>query len=653
MDHAFTAGAIAWRPSREIAEQSNLLAFLRAHGLADYDALIARSNEDPEWFWNTAIRHLDIRFYKPYARVLDTSQGVEWARWCVGGTTNIVLNCLDKHRDGPFWAKPAILWEGEDGARREWTYAELAAEVSRLASALRRLGLGPGDAVGLFLPMVPEVAAAFFAVAKIGGIVVPLFSGFGKQAIAVRLNDCEAKAVITVDGTLRRGKRVPMKATLDEALDETPSVKHVIVFKHLGDDVPWRAGRDHWWHESVKGAPGEAPTEEMDAEAPFMVIHTSGTTGKPKGTVHTHCGFLTKIMADMILCHDFQAKDRLIWMSDMGWIVGPLEIMLAAFAGATLVLAEGTPDYPDPGRLWRLMQEYGVTYLGIAPTVVRIFMAQRENAAERHDLSSLRITTTTGEPWTPDAWRWFFEHVCKKRVPILNLSGGTEIGGGIVGCVVTRPLKPCSFNAPLPAMGADVVDENAKSQPRGEVGELVLRLPSIGLSRGLWKDADRYLETYWSTFPGLWRQGDWATVDGDGMWYILGRSDDTLKVAGKRTGPAEIEGVVLETGLVKEAAAIGVPDKVKGSAVVCVCVPGEGVSADAALKEKLADAVVAGHGKAFRPKDVVFVTDLPKTRSMKIMRRVVRSVYLGQDPGDLSSLVNPSAIEELRAKAKV
>jgi len=648
----FATEPIAWRPSPEIQERSNLTSFLRTENLPDFESLLTRSNENPAWFNDAVIRHYGIRFFQPYTQILDTSDGIERARWCVGGTTNVVLNSLDKHRDTEIWNKDALIWEGEDGRKRKWTYAEYNAEVSRLAAALRRLGLGVGDAIGLFMPLSLEVAAAFLAVAKIGGIAVPLFSGFGKQAIAVRLNDCEAKAVIAVDGALRRGKRVPMKATLDEALADTPSVKHVVVFKHLDDPVPWDKARDHWWHHLLADAPDEAPTEVLDAEATLMVVHTSGTTGKPKGTVHSHCGLYTKIIIDFVLCQDFKESDRLLWMTDMGWIVGPIQILLAGAMGATLILAEGTPDYPDQGRIWRLMQDYRASYLGIAPTIVRIFMAQGMDVVERYDLSSLRITVTTGEPWTPDAWHWFFEHVCKQKVPILNYSGGTEIGGGIIGSIVTRPLKPCSFNAPIPAMGASVVDEEGKPIAPGEVGELVMDLPSIGLTRGLWKDPERYLDTYWRTFKGLWRHGDWSAIDADGMWYVLGRSDDTLKVAGKRTGPAEIEGVVLETGLVREAAVIGVPDKVKGSAVVCVCVPGVGIMADEDLKTTLTEAIVIGHGKAFRPKDVVFVSDLPKTRSMKIMRRVVRATYLGLEPGDLSSLVNPAALEEMREKAK-
>ncbi|MBN4016581.1 AMP-binding protein, partial [Rhodospirillaceae bacterium AH-315-P19] len=383
-------GEILWRPSPEIKEKSNLTAFLRSENLPDFAALLDRSNADPEWFWNALIRHYDIRFYKPYERVLDTSDGIEWPRWCVGGTTNVVLNALDRHRDTPIWQKDAVVWEAEDGKQRKWTFAEYDAEVSRLAAGLKKLGIGKGDAVGLFMPMVPEVAAALLAIAKIGGVVVPLFSGFGKQAIAVRLNDCDAKVVVTVDAAIRRGKRVPMKATLDEALDDTPSVHSVVVLKQFDETVPWNATRDHWWSELTADMPTDLPTEVMDAEAPFMVVYTSGTTGKPKGTVHSHCGFLTKVIADFVLCQDFKQSDRILWISDMGWVVGPLEVLLAGFAGATMVLVEGTPDYPDKGRIWRLVQDHKASFLGIAPTIVRIFMAHGAEFAEQYDLSSLR-----------------------------------------------------------------------------------------------------------------------------------------------------------------------------------------------------------------------------------------------------------------------
>ena len=641
-----TTTELAWRPSPAYVDGSTLKPFLEAHGLADYEALCARADGDPAWFWNTVIEHFPIRFIKPYERVMDDSRGAPWTRWCVGGTTNIVLNCLDAHTD---WARQAVVWEGEDGEVRSWTLAELAAETARLAGALRGLGLGRGDAVGLFLPMLPETVAAFFAVAKIGGVVVPLFSGFGAGAIVSRLVDAGARAVITADATLRRGRPALLKSTLDEALARVPTVETVIVFRRLGCAVAWSEERDHWWHDVVASQPIDAPTEEMPADDPFLVIFTSGTTGKAKGTVHTHCGLLAKLACDFGLCMDFQAGDRMLWMSDLGWLVGPMQIIVTAFLGGTLVLAEGTPDYPEPGRMWRLVQDHRVTYLGLAATIARGMMRYGTEELDKYDTSSLRVTVSSGELWNPDSWTWFFEHVCRRRVPILNVSGGTEIGWGIVICTVLHGLTPCSFSGPAPAMGTDIVDADGRHVAPGEMGELVLRLPSIGLSRGLWKDPELYLETYWHKIPGVWVQGDWASVDADGFWFLHGRSDDTIMVAGKRCGPTEVESLLMDTGAVAEAAAAAAFDALKGEAVICVCVAKPGVEANAALAAELREAVVRGLGPAFRPRHVFFVSELPKTRSMKVMRRVVRAVYEGKDPGDLAALVNPAALDQLRA----
>lgn len=645
------ASEVAWRPSPDYVEHSTLLAFLRAQGIPDVETLVERSDADPAWYWDTIIRHFGIRFTTPYRAIMDTSVGAPWTRWCVGGTTNLVQNCLDSHSDPTIRDKPAVIWEGEDGTVRTWSYRQLQAETARLAAGLRALGLGKGDAIGIYMPMSPETVAAFFAIAKIGGIVVPLFSGFGAEALVSRLRDAGSVAVVTVDGSRRRGKLVDLKSVLDEAATHIPSLRHVVVLRQQNIDIAWRPGRDHDWRELTARQPEMATTQAMPAEAPFMVIYTSGTTGQAKGTVHTHCGFLTKLVADVGLCMDFQAKDRLLWMSDIGWLVGPMQLVVSTFFGGTLVLAEGTPDYPEPGRLWRLIQDHGVTYLGLSPTIARMMMRYGAEAVQKYDLSSLRITLSSGELWDPEAWWWFFTHVCQHRVPNLNVSGGTEIGWGIVTSTVVQPHKPCAFTTGVPGMGADIVDAEGHSVAPGQMGELVLRVPSIGLSRGLWGDPERYLDTYWRKIPGLWVHGDWASRDADGTWYLHGRSDDTLMVAGKRCGPAEVEALLLDTGQVQEAAATGIDDPVKGEAVLCVCVPKPEVTPDTALVEVLRAAVVKALGPAFRPAVMLFVTELPKTRSMKIMRRVVRAVYEGRDPGDLASLVNPSAVDELRAQA--
>ena len=637
-----------WEPDPELFANSNLRRFMQAHAIADWDELHARAAREPEWYWDAVLRFHDFRFDRPYTQVMDTSRGIEWTRWCVGGSTNLVLNCLDRHIEAGIGDQPAIFWEGENGESRQWSYHDLNLETCRIAHGLRKLGVRPGEVVGMYLPIVPEAAAAYLAVAKIGAIIMPMFSGFGSDAIVTRMVDAEAVAIITADGTWRRGKLVGMKSVVDEAVRDIPSLRHTIVLRRAGNEVGMHAGRDLWWQELAAEGGADEPTLAMDAEAPFMLMHTSGTTGKPKGTVHSHCSFPGRIALDMGLMADFKPGDRIQWMSDMGWLVGPLLITTATFFGGTMVIGEGTPDYPDPDRLWRLASRYGTTVLGIAPTAVRGAMRNGPELVAKHDLSKLRITVSTGEPWNPDAWIWFMTHVCRGRAPILNYSGGTEIGGGIVMSSILHRAKPCSFTGGVPGCGAAVVTLDGKPVKPGETGELVMSQPSIGLTRSLWRDDARYIESYWSKIPGFWVQGDFATIDADGLWYLHGRSDDTIKVAGKRLGPAEVESMLVATGKVAEAAAIGVPDDVKGQTLVCVCVPAPGVAADARLIDELTQAVLHGAGPGFRPKEILLVSDLPKTRNMKIMRRVVRSVYTGSSLGDLSSLVNPEALEELR-----
>jgi acetyl-CoA synthetase len=645
-----TSSDVVWRPDAATVEQANLTRFMRALGVDSFEALNERASQDPSWFHDALIRFLDYRFERPYARVLDLTEGKPFAHWCVGGETNVVINCLDRRRGTEGYAHTALVWEGEDGAVTTWTFADLDRETCRLAWGLRSLGIGRGDVVGMVLPNLPHAAAAMLAVAKIGAIVLPMFSGFGADAITQRLTDGRAVAVITVDASLRRGKPVGAKAVVDQALAHCPGVRHVVVLNHLKTEHDWTPGRDHAWHDLTAAAPGDVaavPTESMPADDPFLLMFTSGTSGKPKGVVHSHCGFPVKTALDLSICMDLKPDDRFLWMSDMGWLVGPMLVFGGLLVGATVVLAEGAPNYPQPDRLWRLVERHRVSYLGLAPTVARLSMSIPDSEFAERDLSSLRVMISTGEPWTPEAWHWTFERVGRRRVPLLNFSGGTEMGGILTGTVI-HPLKPCAFAGPVPGTGADVVDGEGRSVAAGVTGELVMRTPTIGLTRGLWHDRERYLDSYWVRLPDLWVHGDFASRDADGMWYVHGRSDDTLKIAGKRTGPSEIEALLMATGLLLDVAVIGTPHPVKGTAVVCVCVPRPGIDLDATART-LSAAVVAGLGGAFKPADIAFVPDLPRTRNMKVMRRVVRAAWLGEAPGDLSTLVNPEAVQAIRA----
>lgn len=641
-------GEIVWRPTPDYVNRSHLKKFMDLHKIASFDELLQRSTGDVAWFTEAVLKYLDIRFQRPYTRVVDTSKGIAWAQWCVDGGLNIVVNCVDKYYHRPeTQRRAAIIWEGEEGQSRVITYGELYVQVNRCANALRSLGLGKGDGIGLFMPMTPEIVVALLAIAKIGGVILPLFSGFGATAIASRLTDAGAAALITADGFFRRGQTAPMKPVADEAIAQAPSVREVVVLKRAGNPVSMTAGRDQWWHDIMPTQSDFAAPEPTGAEDPLMIIYTSGTTGRPKGALHTHCGFPVKSAQDMAFGMDVHPGDVMYWMTDMGWMMGPWQVFGALLLGASMFIYDGAPDHPGPDRLWAMVERHRITQLGVSPTLVRTLTRFGEAPVKKHDLGTLRCFGSTGEPWNPDPWLWLFQTVGEGRLPIINYSGGTEVSGGIVMGNPLLPLKPCAFSGPCPGIAADVFDEGGRPV-RNQVGELVIKAPWIGMTRGFWKDPDRYLETYWSRWPDVWVHGDWAAIDDDGLWYILGRSDDTIKVAGKRLGPAEVESVLVSHPAVMEAAAIGVPDEVKGNEVVCFCVLKPGQAASEALRTELVEKVASEMGKPLKPREVKFVNDLPKTRNAKVMRRIIRAAYLGEEPGDTSSLENPGAVEEIR-----
>jgi acetyl-CoA synthetase len=637
----------AWEPTERYLTRSRLRAFAAANGHHDPASLHRWSVTDLEGFWRAVEQDLGIEWSSPYSAVLDTGRGVPWTTWWTDGRMNYVTSALR----GAGGEGVAIIAEGEEGSVRTVTYADLTRQVTRFAAGLRALGVKKGDRVGIFMPMTVECVVALLAVGAVGAIYLPIFSGYGPDAIAGRLQDCEASLLICSDGFYRRGQIVPMKETADAAVAAAPSVKRVIVARRVGR-VFTRTERDVMWEEVMEGESIPGAIADTSAEDPYMLIYTSGTTGKPKGAVHVHGGFPVKAAQDLAHCFDLQRGDVIFWLTDIGWMMGPWLIAGGLMLGATIVLYDGTPDFPDASRLWSMVERHRVTHLGVSPTAIRALMRSGEEPVRKHDRSSLFVLGSTGEPWNPDPWWWYFREVGGSRCPIINYSGGTEISGGIVGCTTWAPLQPASFSGPVPGIDADVVDEKGRSV-RGAVGELVIRKPWPGMTRGFWKDRKRYEETYWKRFPDTWVHGDWARIDDDGFWYIEGRSDDTLKIAGKRVGPAEVESAAVAHPAVLEAAAIGVPHEIKGEGIVVFAVLRPGNEPGEALARAVQDTVAERLGKPLRPEAVRFVSQLPKTRNAKILRRVIRGAYLGKsDLGDLSSLEDPAAVDEIRKAAR-
>ena len=636
-----------WEPTEEFIESTNVYRFMQRLGLDTGSEFIAWSQEHNEQFWDEMVRELGMEWFEPYTQVLDASRGVEWSRWFTGGKLNIAWNCLDRHAAGTGRDHPAIIWEGEDGSERTLSFAELHRESNRLANALRGLGLEQGDRVALCMPMVPEVVVILYACFKLGLIAAPVFSGFGYEAVAVRLEDSGARVLFTADYMERRGRRIGLKEKTDEALAQGSSVEHVVVWRYKGGAVPWIDGRDVWWHDVLEGSCEECASLPLDSEAAALLLYTSGTTGRPKGALHTHAGALVQTAKEIYLTFDHKPEDRFWWVSDIGWMMAPWEIMGNHLFGGTIVLYDGAPDFPTAERFWQMIERHRVTTFGISPTAIRLLMRKAGADPAAHDLSSLRLLGSTGEPWDESSYRWFFEHVGGGRLPVMNISGGTEIIGGFLAPLPIQPLKACSLGGPSPGMATDVFDAAGRSV-RGQMGYLVCTKPAPSMTRGVWNDPQRYLEAYWSRWPGVWYHGDWATVDEDGCWFLHGRADETFNVAGRKVGPAEVEACLIEHAAVSEAAVIGVPDELTGESVVAFVVLKAGAGLTK-VNEELAGHVARRMGPTFRPRAIYAVAELPKTQSGKVVRRLIRQAYLREPLGDTSTIDNPGALAQCAA----
>jgi len=622
-------------PPKELVENSNIKKFMDIHGIKTLEELLEKSQKNIEWWWNEAAKELE--WFSPYEKVLEWN--LPFAKWFVGGKINIVHNALDRHIKTYRKNKVAYIFEGEPGEVEYWSYYKLYKEVNKLANALKKLGVKKGDRVTIYLPMIPQLPIAMLACAKIGAIHSVVFSGFSAQALKDRIQDAEAKALITADGGFRRGKIVPLKQNADEALKECPTIEKVIVYKRTGETVPMKEGRDLWWHEITEKESDYCETEIMDSEDILYILYTSGTTGKPKGVVHVHGGYAVGTYTT--LKYVFDIKDEDIWWcaADIGWVTGHSYIVYAPLMlGATSILYEGAPDYPDPGRWWKIIEREGVTILYTSPTAIRMHMRYGEQWANKYNLSTLRLLGSVGEPINPEAWRWYYKHIGKERCPIMDTWWQTETGAFVVSPLPITPLKPGSATRPLPGYNADVYTSEGKKAKTNENGFAVITSPWPSMLRTLYKDPERYKQVYWSRFPNVYLTGDSCSIDEDGYFWFKGRADEVLNVAGHRLGTAEIESALVAHPAVAEAAVIGIPDEIKGDVPKAFVVLKMGYQPSEELKKELKEWVAKEIGPIARPEDIEFRDKLPKTRSGKIMRRLLKAEALGLPLGDISTL---------------
>lgn len=642
---------IVHEPTPEFVANTNVAAFMDRYDIEDSNELIDRTCGDLDWFWDELVEYLGIEFYEEYDAVRDRSDGPQFTDWYPGGKLNVAHNTLDRHAlaDAETRNKVACLWEGEPGEVRQVTYHDLHRQANQVANALEERGIETGDTVGLYMPMVPEVISILYGCFKVGAIAVPIFSGFGTDATATRIEDSECSVLFTGDGFYRRGSEVRLKESADAAIEQVGHVEHTIVYERLETGYETNE-RDETWTEAIETQFSRYETKSLPSEQPAMLLYSSGTTGKPKGIVQTHAGVGVQCPKEVYFGMDLKPADRFFWVSDIGWMMGPWTLIGTHTFGGTMVMYEGAPDHPQPDRFWEMIDRHSITQFGISPTAIRALRKHGEEWLEGHDLSSLRILGSTGEPWDTESWLWFYENVGGNEAPIINISGGTEICGCFLTPLPIQPLKPCTLGGPGLGMDIDIVNSQGESVADSHKrGFLVARDSCPSMTKGLWEGGERYIKEYWSSFedPPLWDHGDWAQKDSDGFWFLHGRADDALNVAGRKVGPAEVEGALIDHPSVNQAAAVGVPDDTTGTAVVAYVITEDDVEGSDDLREELREQVGEELGKPFRPREVLFVAEFPKTQSGKIIRRAVQASYTGEDLGDMSSIENPEALERL------
>jgi len=649
---------IIWKPTKAYVQGSHMKGFMDHWGIRTHKALYQKSINDIKWFWPAAMDYLGVQWHRRYDTVLDLdgSRSFERARWFIGGKLSIAYNCLDRHAMDPYARnRLAFVWEAEDGVVEKWTYLELYRAANQCANALKTLGVKKGVTVGFYMPMIPELLVAFWACMKLGAPFIPIFSGFGAKPLAVRLADAKARVLLTADVGFYKTKAIPLKATCDEAAKGGPSLQHILVVRRQENSgISWTPGRDIWWHDLVPKQSQAFRTVVLDAEDLAMILYSSGTTGKPKGTLHRVAGVFSQVVKELGFHFDVKPDSRFYWITNIGWMMGPWQVMGVQHFGGCYLIYEGNPLYPNHERVLDMVTRHRLTHLGLSPTYARSLRTKGEDWIAKYDLSSLKFLGSTGEPFDQETYMWVFQHLGQGRMPIINISGGTEMCGCLVSPSPLTPLKPCSVGMHGLGMAIGIADDEGKLIDVGK-GHLVLLKPAPSLTRGFLGDWQRYMDTYfsWEHHPDVWYHGDYIKRDENGQLTLHGRSDDTINVAGVRTGAGEIEDALMDHEAVRESAVIGVPDKLKGSAIVCFVILKSGYEPSDALGTDIAQHVARIMGKNLRPRAVEMVPDLPRTRSMKIVRKAIQKKYLGEDPGDLASVENPEALDHVLEVPKV